>query len=48
MGNFKLIAVDMDGTLLREDKTISDRTSSWVIDGVEFLYITTLILYLLL
>ncbi len=23
---YKLIAIDMDGTLLREDKTISDRT----------------------
>ncbi|MGL5086740.1 MAG: HAD family hydrolase, partial [Clostridium sp.] len=23
---FKLIALDMDGTLLREDKTVSDRT----------------------
>ena len=30
MGNYKLIAVDMDGTLLREDKTISDRTKDWL------------------
>ena len=30
MRNYKLIAVDMDGTLLREDKTISDRTKDWL------------------
>ena len=25
---YKLVAVDMDGTLLREDKTVSDRTKA--------------------
>ena len=36
MGNYKLIAVDMDGTLLREDKTISDRTKDWLQVGIDF------------
>lgn len=30
MGNYKLLAVDMDGTLLREDKTISDNTKRMI------------------
>ena len=32
---YKLIAVDMDGTLLREDKTISDRTKKAIHKAVE-------------
>ena len=32
---YKLIAVDMDGTLLREDKTISDRTKKAIRKAVE-------------
>lgn len=32
---YKLIAVDMDGTLLREDKTISDRTKNAIGKAVE-------------
>ncbi|MBE6024933.1 MAG: sugar-phosphatase [Cellulosilyticum sp.] len=32
---YKLIAVDMDGTLLREDKTISDRTKTAIRKAVE-------------
>ena len=30
MGNYKLIAVDMDGTLLREDKTRVMITEDWL------------------
>ena len=32
---YKLIAVDMDGTLLREDKTISDRTKTAIHKAIE-------------
>ena len=32
---YKLIAVDMDGTLLREDKTISDRTKEAIRGAVQ-------------
>lgn len=32
---YKLIAVDMDGTLLREDKTISDRTKHAIARAIE-------------
>ena len=32
---YKLIAIDMDGTLLREDKTISDRTKETIKKAVE-------------
>lgn len=31
MGMYKLIAIDMDGTLLRKDKTISDKTKEAII-----------------
>ena len=32
---YKLIAIDMDGTLLREDKTISDRTKKVIAKAVQ-------------
>lgn len=33
--NYKLVAIDMDGTLLREDKTISDRTKYAIKRAIE-------------
>ena len=33
--NYKLIALDMDGTLLRKDKTVSERTKKAIDDARE-------------
>ena len=35
MLNYKLIALDMDGTLLRKDKTVSERTKKAIDDARE-------------